>query len=265
MIFTPRPAAERQQLRRFCGRARAPRRGARRLRPDPSRRPAPRPRARAARAPTPKPPPGARRRAALPRAGPALFHPGRRPAPLALVAAARVGDASVTFDRRGAGQLTFAVNASEAEGVSLFDRAKRRQICLYPSGGREPPLQRGRRPGRRPAASRPPRPLRARSDACLAGEATLHAAAAAARHHGAPASGRRLHGRVRHLGARAAATCSSACADQDGLMISLGPWPGRRRDRRSPCATRATTSRRRWSRRSCRSVQPRRPPTEKPG
>ena len=49
-----------------------------------------------------------------------------------------LGDASVTFDTKRRGQLTFALNASEAEGLSLFDRLRRRQICLYPSGGREP-------------------------------------------------------------------------------------------------------------------------------
>jgi hypothetical protein len=49
-----------------------------------------------------------------------------------------VGDASVTFDTRRNGELTFTTSSSEAEDLSLFDRAKRRQICLYPSGGREP-------------------------------------------------------------------------------------------------------------------------------
>ena len=49
-----------------------------------------------------------------------------------------VGDASVTFATRHHGELTFAVSSSEAEDLSLFDRAHRRQICLYPSGGREP-------------------------------------------------------------------------------------------------------------------------------
>jgi hypothetical protein len=49
-----------------------------------------------------------------------------------------VGDLSVTFETRRHGELTFARSASEPEDLSLFDRAKRRQICLYPSGGREP-------------------------------------------------------------------------------------------------------------------------------
>lgn len=49
-----------------------------------------------------------------------------------------LGDASVTFATRRRGELTFAVSSSEAEDLSLFDRARRRQICLYPSGGREP-------------------------------------------------------------------------------------------------------------------------------
>ena len=49
-----------------------------------------------------------------------------------------VGDASATFATKRHGELTFAVSSSEAEDLSLFDRARRRQICLYPSGGREP-------------------------------------------------------------------------------------------------------------------------------
>jgi hypothetical protein len=45
-----------------------------------------------------------------------------------------VGDAVVTFQTRR-GVLTFAVSRSEPEGLSLFDRARRRQICLYPPAG----------------------------------------------------------------------------------------------------------------------------------
>ena len=48
-----------------------------------------------------------------------------------------LGDASVTFVTKRHGELTYAVSSSEAEDLSLFDRARRRQICLYPSGGRE--------------------------------------------------------------------------------------------------------------------------------
>ncbi|PYQ46285.1 MAG: hypothetical protein DMF77_01320 [Acidobacteria bacterium] len=45
-----------------------------------------------------------------------------------------LGDSVVTFQtRRGA--LTFTVSQSEPEGLSLFDRARRRQICLYPLPG----------------------------------------------------------------------------------------------------------------------------------
>jgi hypothetical protein len=47
-----------------------------------------------------------------------------------------VGDAVVTFQtRRGA--LTFTVSQSEPEGLSLFDRARRRQVCLYAAPGTE--------------------------------------------------------------------------------------------------------------------------------
>ena len=47
-----------------------------------------------------------------------------------------LGDAVVTFQsRRGA--LSFTVSQSEPEGLSLFDRARRRQVCLYAIPGSE--------------------------------------------------------------------------------------------------------------------------------
>jgi hypothetical protein len=48
-----------------------------------------------------------------------------------------VGDASVTFRTEKRGLLTFTVSQAEAEGISFFDRARRRQICLYPLPGHE--------------------------------------------------------------------------------------------------------------------------------
>ncbi len=45
------------------------------------------------------------------------------------------GDASVTFETRRHGTLTFAVNGGEPESINLFDREARRQILLYPSAG----------------------------------------------------------------------------------------------------------------------------------
>jgi hypothetical protein len=48
-----------------------------------------------------------------------------------------VGDASVSFRSEKRGVLTFTVSNSEPEGISFFDRARRRQICLYPLPGRE--------------------------------------------------------------------------------------------------------------------------------
>jgi len=48
-----------------------------------------------------------------------------------------LGDSLVTFDAGRRGTLTFTINTSLPEGISLFDRARRLQICLYPSGGRE--------------------------------------------------------------------------------------------------------------------------------
>jgi hypothetical protein len=48
-----------------------------------------------------------------------------------------LGDSVVTFQtRRGA--LTFTVSQSEPEGLSLFDRERRRQVCLYPLPGTQP-------------------------------------------------------------------------------------------------------------------------------
>lgn len=48
-----------------------------------------------------------------------------------------LGDSSVSFQTRRYGTLTFTVSASEPEAISLFDRQKRRQICLYPQQGRD--------------------------------------------------------------------------------------------------------------------------------
>ena len=48
-----------------------------------------------------------------------------------------LGDSSVTFQTRRHGTLTFTVSTSEPESISLFDRERRRQICLYPQQGRD--------------------------------------------------------------------------------------------------------------------------------
>src|SRR5207244_11588257 len=49
-----------------------------------------------------------------------------------------LGDSSVTFQTRRHGTLTCTVSASEPESLSLFDRERRRQVCLYPQQGRDP-------------------------------------------------------------------------------------------------------------------------------
>lgn len=46
-----------------------------------------------------------------------------------------VGDAAVTFEASRLGTLTFTVTGSEFEDLSLFDRRRRLQICLYASAG----------------------------------------------------------------------------------------------------------------------------------
>jgi hypothetical protein len=46
-----------------------------------------------------------------------------------------LGDAAVTFRAGRRGTLTYALSTAEPESISLFDRARRRQILLYPSAG----------------------------------------------------------------------------------------------------------------------------------
>ncbi len=46
-----------------------------------------------------------------------------------------LGDALVSFETGGRGLLTYTVNADQPEGLSLFDRARKLQICLYPAAG----------------------------------------------------------------------------------------------------------------------------------
>jgi hypothetical protein len=48
-----------------------------------------------------------------------------------------LGDATATFKTKRRGTLTYSVAAAEPEAISLFDRARRRQICLYPKDGFE--------------------------------------------------------------------------------------------------------------------------------
>lgn len=47
-----------------------------------------------------------------------------------------IGDALVDFDTSRHGVLTFSVTAEQAEGISLFDRTRRLQVCLYAAAGR---------------------------------------------------------------------------------------------------------------------------------
>lgn len=47
-----------------------------------------------------------------------------------------LGDAVLTFQTARRGTLTFGVAGSDPEDLTLFDRRKRLQICMYPSGGR---------------------------------------------------------------------------------------------------------------------------------
>jgi len=47
------------------------------------------------------------------------------------------GDAAVTFRTERRGTLTFSLSNAEPEAISLFDRSKRIQVCLYPREGRD--------------------------------------------------------------------------------------------------------------------------------
>jgi hypothetical protein len=49
-----------------------------------------------------------------------------------------VGDASVTFETGGRRTLTYNFSSGDPEDVTFFDRQRRVQICSYPSGGRPP-------------------------------------------------------------------------------------------------------------------------------
>jgi len=46
-----------------------------------------------------------------------------------------VGDALVSFDLSRRGTMTYAVNTGQAESISLFNRSRRLQVCLYPASG----------------------------------------------------------------------------------------------------------------------------------
>jgi Peptidase family M1 domain len=48
-----------------------------------------------------------------------------------------LGDAAASFRTAHHGTLTYALSTDEPEGISLFDRDRRRQVCLYPRAGRE--------------------------------------------------------------------------------------------------------------------------------
>ena len=47
-----------------------------------------------------------------------------------------LGDSLVAFDLGRRGTLNFAINADQPESISLFDRNRRLQICLYPRQGK---------------------------------------------------------------------------------------------------------------------------------
>jgi hypothetical protein len=136
VLFQPRPAAEREQLRQFCGKpaldASVPWLFVR-LHPGDFRNIVDADRL------APEPDPEARRPEAervfrervsrsflldapLPRS-PWWLLPG-------------YGDALVEFPWRKRRVLTYALSAGEAEDVNLFDRDRHQQICAYPSAGR---------------------------------------------------------------------------------------------------------------------------------
>jgi hypothetical protein len=135
VLFSPKPAAEREELRKFCGQPEL----RQRVRTAVFRlHPADLPRILGEAVLTPDD--DAARR--LPAAQEAFREHGARMfvldgglprAPWWLLPG--LGDATVVFETSKRGTLTFAVSHGEFEGVSLFDRARRLQICLYPSEG----------------------------------------------------------------------------------------------------------------------------------
>jgi hypothetical protein len=134
-----------------------------------------------------------------------------------------VGDAVATFQTRR-GTLTFTVSQSEPEGLSLFDRGRGRQICLYPLPGVEAAYDEDRdrtvdilhhdlsvrfEPERFGLIGTDVMRLRLRSPAStirLRLEESLRVVSIRSRE-----GGEHLFFRVRH---------------QDGMMVSLGPLSG---------------------------------------
>jgi len=136
-----------------------------------------------------------------------------------------LGDAIITFRTASRGTLTFAVARSEPEAISLFDRGRRRQICLYPAAGQDLRYDEDRRrsidvlhhdltvrfqPDRmslqgtstlRIRLLSPVSNLRLRLDDSLSVQSIR-----------SPQAGELLYFRVRH---------------QDAIMVSLGPLAGR--------------------------------------
>ena len=153
--FRPRVETERNQLRQLRRPAGARRDRPLRVRPHPPRRLPPRvvP-GNAGAGPGGRQAP--RRRAAdVPRAGRGGLRPRHRAAALAVVAdALPSGDALVAFQGKR-GVLTYALSQSDAEGITLFDRAPPPADRPLPDGRSRHLVQRGRRAGRGRPASRP--------------------------------------------------------------------------------------------------------------
>ena len=135
-----------------------------------------------------------------------------------------LGDVFMVFDTRRRGLVSYALSGSEPEDVSLFDRAGRRHICLYPSQGRSTEYSEddGRNadvldhdlrvrfdPARSGIEGEDRLRIRLRSPTAnvrlrLADELTVHWVRS-------DEAGRHLFFRVRH---------------QDSIMVSLGPLAG---------------------------------------
>lgn len=135
-----------------------------------------------------------------------------------------VGDALVSFRSKN-GNLTFTVSNGNAEGISLFDREKKRQICLYPAAGKD--TRYNEDAGRE--ADVVEHQLKARFDpdeGLLAAEDTLRI-----RLRGSPGTLRlRLKDSLRVLAVTSREGGNHLffrVRNQDSLMVSLGPLTGR--------------------------------------
>lgn len=136
-----------------------------------------------------------------------------------------LGDAVVTFETARRGTLTFGVAGSDAEDLTLFDRRKRLQICMYPSAGRSTRYSEDDTRGMNILSH----DLRVRFDPgalSVSGEDTLRLRLLSS----ASTLRLRLHDSFRVVSVtspRGGSHLFFRVRDQGSLVVSLGPYAGR--------------------------------------